>query len=132
MTDEHECEYVILGYAANALHAASFPIAALARFIGEDGSFSLELRVKAVLPTTIPATRQQYLSELFQSWREAANANPDALFRELRELSTGPLRACLSGYCSIADFPRLADHAFASSAALDDLPPAGPWARIVS
>lgn len=115
MFDEQECEYVILGYAADALHAASFPIAALARFTRANGRSSLELRIKAVLPMTIPAPRQQYLSELFQSWREAASVEPDALFRELRELSVGPLRACFSGYCSIEDFPRLADEAFGAA-----------------
>ena len=69
------------------------------------------LHVPAVLGTVVSERHLEYMHELFEGWREVANDKLDDLFRDLRELSSGPLRTQSYGFCSIGDLPRLVNEA---------------------
>jgi hypothetical protein len=82
-----------------------------ARELGADGAQGLMLHVPAVLATVVSDRHLEYMHELFEDWRAVASDRLDDLFRELRELSSGPLRAQGYGFCSIDDLPRLVNEA---------------------
>jgi hypothetical protein len=107
MDYQPKCEFVVLAYAADATQKDLFPVAIAARELGPASARGLMLHVRAVLETSVSKRHLDYLHELFESWGEMARDQIDALFRELRGLSSGPLRAQDIKYCSIDDLPRL-------------------------
>lgn len=119
MTDEQKFEYVVIGYAADALCESVKPIAILGWQHGGKAVQSLTMRIAKFMPVRITAERQEYLLRLFESWKETAVAELDGLFQELRGLSAGQLRACCFGSCPIADFPRVAEQALGFNGDLD-------------
>jgi hypothetical protein len=111
MRDQDTCEYVILAYASDSALEALSPIVVAARELGSDDARGLMLHVPAVLTTVVSQRHLEYMYELFEDWREVTNGKLDDLFRELRELSSGPLRTHGYGFCSIGDLPRLVNDA---------------------
>jgi|GEM_PF-4697103 len=111
MRSEQECRYVVLGYADDALVEPVTPIAIVAVQGRSEAQQAVAMRVVTLMPTRMTTAYREYLFELFESWRQTPAPSLDALFRELRELSAGQLRACDFGYCSTADFPGIADQA---------------------
>jgi hypothetical protein len=107
MEHQVKCEFVVLAYASDATQEGLLPVAIAARELGSGDARGLMLHVRTVLETRVSKRHLDYLHELFESWGEMARDQIDALFRELRELSSGPLRAQDAGYCSIGDLPRL-------------------------
>jgi hypothetical protein len=101
------CEFVVLGHAQGSLDAALTPVGIVVRELGWNSTPELRLYVPAVLGTTLSQPHLDYLHELFQDWRSTPNEGLDALFSELRELSSGPLRAQESGRCSMNELPGL-------------------------
>jgi hypothetical protein len=106
MEHQLKCEFIVLAYASDVIQEHDFPIAIAARELGPDCSRGLMLHIPAVR-TAVSERHLDYLYELFESWRELADNQLEGLFRELRELGSGPLRTREVGYCSIGDLPRL-------------------------
>jgi hypothetical protein len=111
MRDQDTCEYIILAYASDPAHQALSPVVVAARELGSDDARGLMLHVPAVLATAVSEGHLEYIYELFEDWRQVTDDRLDDLFRELRELSSGPLRTHGYGFCSIGDLPRLVNEA---------------------
>jgi hypothetical protein len=122
MEHQLECEFIVLAYASDAIREDDCPIAIAARELGPDRSRGLMLHVPAVLGTSLRKRHLDYLHELFESWRELANDQLEALFRELRELGTGPLRTREVGYCSIGELPRLVNQVLGANEQFNESP----------
>lgn len=111
MRDQVTCEYVILAYASDPAHQALSAVVVATRVLDSDDAGGLTLHVPAVLATVVSERHLEYMHELFEGWREVANDKLDVLFRELRELSSGPLRTHGYGFCAIGEIPRLVNEA---------------------
>ncbi len=85
------------------------PIAIAARELGLDKPDGLVLHVAIIVETVVSERHLEYLYDLVASWRELVSDKLDALFREMRELSSGPLRTQYSGFCFSLDFSRFID-----------------------
>lgn len=107
MRDQSTCEYVVLAYVSDPAQVGLLPVAVAARELGSDDTRGLMLHVPAVLGTVVSRRHLDYMHELFEGWREVASDKLDDLFRELRELSSGPLRTQNCGFCFIGDLARL-------------------------
>ena len=108
-----ECEFVVLAYASEATQENLMPVAIAPGELSEDAR-GLMLHVPAVFGTIVSKRHLDYLYELFESWGEVANDQLDALFRQIGELSSGPLRALDAGYCSLRDLPRMVNRVLRS------------------
>lgn len=115
MRNERECKYVILGYAGSALAEPALPIAICAVQARSKVEQALTVRIVPLMPPQMTTNYREYLFELFESWMQTPMLGLDGLFRELRDLSTGQLRACNTGYCANADFPGIADQALGAN-----------------
>jgi hypothetical protein len=109
MRDQPTCEFVVLTYASDPAHVSLLPVAIAARELGSDDARGLMLHVPVVLGTVVSKRHLDYIYELFAGWREVTSDKLDDLFRELRELSSGPLRTQNYGFCSIGDLSQLVD-----------------------
>jgi hypothetical protein len=106
MRDQTTCEYVVLAYVMDPAHEALQPVAVAARELGSDDA-RLMLHIPTDFPTVVSVRHLDYMNILIEDWREIPNDRLGDLFRELRELSSGPLRAQSYGFCSIGELPRL-------------------------
>ncbi len=111
MTDRPTYEFVVLAYVSDPMRQDFLPVAVAGRQLGSNTTGTLALHVAAVLRNIVSKGHLDYLDDLFASWRDVSGDQLDSLFRELRELSSGPLRTQETGFCSIEDFPRIADRA---------------------
>jgi hypothetical protein len=108
MADQPTCEFVVLAYVSDPTQETLLPIAVAGRELSLGKPRGLILHVAVVVGTTVSERHQEYLYDLFESWRTLDNDKLDELFRDIRELSSGPLRTQDSGFCSSDDLPRLA------------------------
>lgn len=122
MESQLECEFVVLAYASDATQEDLLPVAIAARELGPEHARGLMLHIPAVLAITVSKRHLDYLHELFESWREMAGDRLDALFQELRELSSGPLRTREVGYCSIGDLPLLVNKVLGANELFNESP----------
>jgi hypothetical protein len=112
MNEELKCEFIVLAYVSDPLQKSLSPVAVIGRELGSGNTRRLLLHVATVLQTVASKRHLDYLHDLFESWREVAGDGIDILFQEIGELSSGPLRAISSGFCSINDLPRVVGHVF--------------------
>jgi hypothetical protein len=119
MEHQLQCEFIVLAYASDTTQDELLPIAIAARELASENA-RLMLHVPAVLGATVSKRHLDYMHELFESWREVANDQLDALFREFRELSAGPLRTQDAGYCPLEDLPRLVNRVLGADEQFDE------------
>jgi hypothetical protein len=112
MMDQPTCEFVVLAYVSDVAQGDLLPVAFAARELGSDDARGLILHVSAVLGTVVSKPHLDYMYEIFEDWREASSDKLDDLFRELRELSAGPLRTQNYGFCPIGDLTKLVNQVF--------------------
>jgi hypothetical protein len=118
MRDQSTCEYVVLAYTSDLADEAPSPLAVAARELTSDDA-RLMLHVPAVFGAAVSKRHVDYIYELFEDWRGAASERLDNLFRELRELSSGPLRTLNYGFCSCGDLPRLVNEVLGANEQLN-------------
>jgi hypothetical protein len=104
--DQATCEYIVLAYALDPAREAVSPVAVAIRELDSDDA-RLMLHVPTLLGAVVSKRHLDYIHELLGNWRGVASDELDNLFRELRELSSGPLRTQNYGFCSYCDLPRL-------------------------
>jgi hypothetical protein len=115
MEHQLQCEFVVLAYASDVTQEDLLPVVIAARELGPERTRGLMLHVPAVFGTAVSKRHLDYLHELFESWRAVANDQLEALFRELRELGSGPLRTQDAGYCRVDDLPGLVNRLFGAN-----------------
>ncbi len=99
----------MLAYVSYPTQESFLPIAVAGRELNLGKPGQLMLHVAVVVGTAINERHLGYLYELFETWRTLDGDKLDGLFREIKELSSGPLRTQDIGFCSRDDLPRLAD-----------------------
>lgn len=119
MSDQPTCEFVVLAYVSDPAQEGLLPVVVATRELGSDADRRLILHVPAVLGTVVSKRHLDYMYELFEGWRAAGSDRLDDLFRELQELSSGPLRTLTHGFCLIGELPQLVNQILGSNEHLE-------------
>lgn len=119
MKDQPECEFIVLAYVLDRTQDTMSPVAVVAREVAAKTEQGLILHLAAVIGTVASKRHLEYLYELFGSWQGMAGDRLGALFEELRELSSGPLRIHSSGSCSIGDLSHVVNQALGANEELN-------------
>jgi hypothetical protein len=105
--NDFELEYVVLGYAQDSVDNTTLPVVVACRIITSPPAGGLGLHTILALVNAIQPRHRTYLHELLDCWRETEVTKLPDLFKELGELSTGPLRTVEKGHCSREAYPHL-------------------------